>query len=252
MAGDFGIALNAKPQYNTPRYMDTLILEAVSRNPAQKARSLRAKGLLPAVYYGREKQTVSLELPYQKFRKVFEKAGQNTIIELDIAGKKSPVLVHDVQYDPVSDQVSHVDFIHVDMEREITTSVKVVTVGVSPAIKNLAGILDVQKHEIKIKCLPKDLIHSIEVDISPIVDFHTSIHVKDLKVPAAIKVLDNPDDTVVTVTPPRAEEEAKPAEAAAAVPGAEGAVAGVVAPAVAGAPAAPTGIAPAAGKEGKK
>lgn len=196
--------------------MDTPVLEASERNSSIKAKTIRLSSRLPAVYYGRGRPALSLSLDYQSFRKVFEKAGQNTIIELSVDGAKNPVLVHDVQFDPVSDQISHVDFMHVDMTKEVTTSVKVVIIGVAPAVKNLGGILDIQKHDIKIKCLPKDLIHEIQVDVSSIVDYHTSIHVKDLKIPPAIKILDRPDDTVVTVVPPKIEEEApKPSEATA-------------------------------------
>ncbi len=235
--------------------MATMILDALPREAAQKPKALRAQGKIPAVYYGRGQKNQSLQLDYQKFRKVYSKAGENTIIELDVEGKKAPVLVYEIQYDPVSDAIAHVDFIHVDMQKEVTIPVKIVIIGTSPAVKNLGGILDVQKHEVRIKCLPKDLIHSIEVDVSSIVDFHTTIHVKDLKVPPGIKVLDAPGATVVTATPPRAEEEAKPAEAASlsGVPGAE-AVAGADGTAPAGAPGvAAAGAAPAGkGKEAKK
>lgn len=236
--------------------MDSFVLEATARDTAQKAKTFRSDGRIPAVYYGRGRPTMTLSLDYQKFRKVYEKAGENTIIELAMDGKKFPVLVHEVQYEPVSDLFSHVDFIHVDMEKEVTTTVKIVCVGVCPAVKNMGGILDLQKHEVKIKCLPKNLIHSIEVDISPIVDFHTSIHIKDLKIPSGIKILDNAEDTVVTATPIKVEEEApKPAEAAAGAAPAEGAAPGAAAPGAAPAAGTPTttasGAAP-AGKEGKK
>lgn len=235
--------------------MDTLVLEAQPRQTSIKPKQMRATGFVPAVYYGQGKTTHPIVLNYQKFKKVFDKAGENTIIDLLIDGKSSPVLVHDVQYDPVSDAISHVDFIHVNMEKEITTSVKVTFTGVAPAVKNLGGILNVYKHEIRIKCLPKDLIHSISVDLSPIVDFHTSIHVKDLKVPAAIKILDNPEDTVVTATPMKVEEE-KPAPSA-PLSGTEGEAAAAEGAAAPGAPAAGAtpGTAPAAApaaKEGKK
>ncbi len=226
--------------------MDSFVLEATARDAAQKAKVFRAAGRIPAVYYGRGRPTVTLLLDYQKFRKVFEKAGENTIIELAMDGKKFPVLVHEVQYDPVSDRFAHVDFIHVDMEKEVTTSVKIVCAGICPAVKNMGGILDVLKHEVKIKCLPKDLIHSIEVDVSSIVDFHTSIHVKDLKVPSGIKILDNVEDTVVTASPIKVEEEApKPAEAAPAegAPVAAGGAPGAVPAAGAAATPAP-GAAP--------
>lgn len=228
--------------------METLILEAQPREVTMKAKYVRTSGRIPAVYYGRGQKNIHLALEYQMFRKLFEKAGENTVLELNVGGKKFPVLVHDVQYDPVADTIAHVDFIHVDMTKEVTTSVKVVVIGVSPAVKNLAGVLDVQKQELKIRCLPKDLIHAIEVDVSSIADFHTSIRVKDVKVAATITLIDNPEDTVVTATPPRAEEETKPAEAAPA----EGAAGTPVAGAEGAAPGAATAAPAGAAKEAKK
>lgn len=227
--------------------MDTLMLEAQVRTGQEKPKFIRTAGRIPAVYYGRGKKNQSIAINYQAFKKVFDKAGENTIINLSIDGKSAPVLVYDIQYDPVSDKISHIDFIHVDMEKEITTSVKVTFVGVSPAVKNMGGILDVHKHELKIKCLPKNLIHGVEVDISSIVDFHTTIHVKDVKVPSTVKILDNSEDTVVTAVAPKIEEE-KPAAAAVPAEG-EAAAAGAAVPAASAAPAAGA-AAPA--KEGKK
>lgn len=225
--------------------MDTLVLQAETRQLSQKPKALRGLGRVPAVYYGKGQENQVFTLGAQEFRKVFKKAGENTVIELSIDGKTTPVLVHEVQYDPVSDELVHVDLIHVDMKKEVTASVKIVTTGVCPAVKNLGGILDILKHEVEIKCLPKDLIHEIVVDVTPIVDFHTSIHVKDLKVPSGIKILGNPEDAVVTATPPRKEEEVAPAAAAAPVAGETAAGAAVPA---AGA-AAPAATAPAAGQK---
>lgn len=237
--------------------MDSFVLETFPREASQKSKAIRASGKVPAEYYGRGQKNISFQMDYQKFKKIFLKAGENTIIELAVDGKKLPVLIHEMQYDPISDDISHVDFIHVDMDKEVTTSVKVTILGIAPAVKNLGGILDVQKHDIKIKCLPKNLIHSIEVDVSSIVDFHTSIHVKDLKVPSTIKILDNMEDTVVTATHIKVEEE-KPAAAAtaegAAAAGAEGAAPAAGAPGAApaaGAAGAP-GAAPAAGAKAEK
>lgn len=229
--------------------MDTLVLEGSARKPQERAQLVRVSGNIPAVYYGRGQKSLPLSVGYQKFKKVYEKAGENTIVELTVDGKKVPVLIYDVQYDPVSDRVAHIDFLHVDMTKEVTTTVKVNIVGTAPAVKNMAGVLDVLKHEIKIKCLPKDLIHAIDVDVSPIVDFNTTIHVSDLIFPKTIKVIDHGEDGVVTVTPPRAEEETKAAEAvpvegvppsgapgAPGASGAEGQAPAAVAPSGGGAP----------------
>ena len=77
----------------------------------------------------------------------------------------------------------------------------------------MGGILTIHKHEIEIKCLPKDLLHSIDVDITPLIDFHHAIRIRDLNVPATVKITGSPEDTVVNVTHQRVEEE-KPAETA--------------------------------------
>ncbi len=214
--------------------MENLLLDASVRSATIKAKAIRATGRVPAVVYGAGSKPEMLDVDYQSFRKVYIKAGTNTIVQLKVNGKEHPVLVKEVTYDPVSDFYQHIDFLVIDMNKMVTASVKVEFIGVSPAIKTLGGILDVHKHELKIKCLPKDLVHSIQVDISLIVDFHTAVHVKDIKFPAGITVLDAMEDTVVTASHIKVEAEAS--KAAAATP-AEGAAA---APA-AGAPAAEKG-----------
>lgn len=224
--------------------MQTFTLEVNPRS--EKARALRGKNMIPAVYYGRQKKNLSLACDYQTFRRVFEKAGENTIIELQFGKEKLPVLVHDIQYDPITDRISHIDFIHVDMEKEIVANVSLNFAGIAPAVKDLGGILTIQKHEVKIKCLPKDLIHNIDVDISGIVDFHVVIRVKDLKVPAEIKLLDDPELTIVTAIAPKEEKE----EVAPVTPEAAAAAAGVSTPTAEAVPGAPA-AAPEKKSEGK-
>ncbi|MEK7528384.1 MAG: 50S ribosomal protein L25 [Patescibacteria group bacterium] len=218
--------------------METPVLESQVRDLARKAKYIRTDGLIPAVVYGKGQQNMHFTLEYQAFRRVFDKAGENTVIDLKVDGKTLSVLVNDVQYDPVSDAISHIDFVAIDMTKVVTTKVQVRLLGDSPAVKDLGGVLITHKHEITIKCLPKDLIHSIDVDVSGLVDFHHSIHVKDLIVPSKITVLDAPGDTVANVRPQKVEEEkpavvpvegAVPAEGAAPVesviPGQDGAAA---------------------------
>ncbi len=172
-------------------------------------------GLIPGVCYGSGQKNISIALDYQAFRKVYLTAGENTIIDLEVEGASTPfpVLVHDIQYDSVYGNFNHVDFIFVRMDQEVTTHVSLTFIGVAPAVKELGGVLVTHKSEIAIKCLPKYLIHKVDVDISGLVDFHCAFHVKELVgIPKEVTVLDNPEDVLVTVVPPRAEEEVKPAE----------------------------------------
>lgn len=188
--------------------METVQLEAKTRDLKVSARSLRANKIIPAVYYGKKEEPVSLQLDYQVFRKAFLKSGSSQVIDLSIDGsKKKHVLVQDVQYHPVTGSIYHVDFLHVNLKEEVTTEVPIVTVGVSPAVKDLGGILSTVKHEITVRCLPMNIPHSVEVDISGLVDFSTSVYIKDLKIPKEVVVLDDPEEVVVIISAPRTEEE---------------------------------------------
>ena len=187
-----------------------LVLETQKRDMSVKPKALRAKSRIPAVYYGMGKENMHLTADYQSFRKLYESAGGNTVIDLKIDDKSVPVLIYDVQYDPVSDAFAHIDFKHVDMNKKVVAEVKIVVVGVAPAVKNFGGVLEITRHSFEIECLPKDLIHSIEVDVSGLDELNMAVHVSDLKIPATIKLLAELEDTVVKVSAPRKEEEVVP------------------------------------------
>lgn len=194
--------------------LETINLEIQTRNPAMKAGVLRANNLIPAEYYGRGVENRSLQIDYQTFRRAFKKAGTNTILTLKIDGKDEVnVLVHSLQFDPVTDAIAHIDFTNVRLGEELHTKIPLEFVGQAPAVKELSGMLMTNLTEIEIKCLPKDLIHNIEVSIESLVDFHSFIRVKDLDVPDTITVLNEPEDVVVTVVAPKEEKEEVEGEA---------------------------------------
>ena len=225
--------------------MDIQTIDVQTRDPKVKSKDLRLKNLLPAEFYGRGVKNLSLQLNYGVFRRLYKTAGRNTVIELNVDGKaKHNVLVHDLQRDPISDAVIHVDFINVRMDEVIHAKIPLKFVGTAPAVKELGGILTYNLDEIDVKCLPKDLIQSIEVSVESIVDFHSYVRVKDLKVPASVTVTNPPDEVVVTAVLPKEEVEAAPVVAAADVP------ATAVTPAAPGAEGAAPAAAPAT--EGKK
>lgn len=187
--------------------METLTLNVQTRDMKVKTNALRIKNLIPAEYYGKGVKNKSFAVDYQTFRKTYKQAGSNTVITLDDGKDKYNVLVHEIQYDPVSDSIIHIDFANVKMDQEVKTKVKVVVIGTAPAVKDLGGILVTPLDEVEIKCLPKDLIHKIEVSIEPLVDFNSFIRVKNLIVPPGITILDAPEDIIATAVPPREEKE---------------------------------------------
>jgi len=194
------------------KFMDAITLEVQSRNAEEKAKDLLAGGFIPAEFYGKGVENMSFKMDYQTFRRVFNKAGSNTVISVVVDGKKGPnVLVGAVQYHPISGNMIHVDFRNVRMDQEITTNIPLTFVGVAPAVKNLSGIFMSKMDEVEVKCLPNALVHNIEVSIDSLVDFHSFVRVKDLVVPAGITILNEPEDVVAVVVEPRPEEEAAPA-----------------------------------------
>ncbi len=209
--------------------METITLEAKSRDIKVSPMFLRKNRRIPAVFYGHKENSLTVDVDYQEFRKAFRKAGSNQVVELSIDGKKKPVLIHEVQYNPLTDNVDHIDFLHVNMNEEITANIPVVLTGIAPAVKNFGGILTTLKHEVEVRCLPTHLPQSIEVDVSTLEQLHSAVHVKDLKLSAQVKVHGSPDDVVVTVVAPKLVEE----DALPQAPTEE------AAPAAAGAPAAP-------------
>lgn len=187
--------------------MEMLVLDAQIRDPKVSANFLRKTNLIPAVFYGKGEKSVSLQFPYQIFRKLFKVAGTTQVIHLMVEGKKQPVLIHDIQYDPLTDSFSHVDFLHVNLKVAVTAHVPVEIVGVPPAVKNFGGVLTIVKHEIEVKCLPMDIPHEIKLDVTNLEAIGDSIHVSDLKLGDKVEIFLNPEEVIVTVSAPKVVEE---------------------------------------------
>lgn len=192
--------------------METVALSVQLRDKSQKISDLRKNRFIPIEYYGKGVENKSLQADYQSFVKAFRKAGESTIIELDIDGKKTNVLIHEIQYDPITDEFMHVDVINVKMGEEIHTNIPLNFTGVAPAVKELGGTLMSQLDQLEVKCLPKDLVHDFEVNVDSLVDFNVAIHVKDVVVPAGVTVLNDPDQIVIAVVAPRVEKETEESE----------------------------------------
>ncbi|MFH1012412.1 MAG: 50S ribosomal protein L25 [Candidatus Peregrinibacteria bacterium] len=209
--------------------MQTLDLE-VTQGKYPDVRSARRADRVPMVYYGKGVKNTNFSADYQEFRRTYKKGGKSTIIKLVNENKQEfPVLIHEIQYHPVTDRILHVDVIAVDMNKPITTHIPLLFTGVSPAVKEEGGIFVKSRDSVAVKCLPKDLVYEIEVDISSLASFGNSLTVADIKVPAGIEILDAKDVNIAGVSAPRdieAEEAAMAAADAAAAAAAEAAKAG--------------------------
>jgi len=178
----------------------------------KKLKTLREKGIIPAVVYGPGYKPMSIQVDYEEFRKVFEQAGESTLIKLKVGEHVKNVLIHEVATDPISDRFIHVDFYQVRMDKVITAEVPFVFGGEAPAVKSLDGVLLKNITEVEVEALPKDLPHEIKVDISSLDNFEKHIRIKDLELPPGVKISADPEEVIVSVIPPRTEEELKALE----------------------------------------
>ncbi len=174
---------------------------------------LRQTGVIPAVFYGEKEKSTPISVLMKDFLKVWESAGESTVITLNDGEKDHQALIHEVDLDPVTDKPIHVDFYVIEKGKKVEVDIPLEFVGVAPAIKELGGILVKVMHELKIKAEASKLPHKIEIDISPIVDFQTQIHVKDIKLPEGVELVDNPEEVVALVSEAKEEPEEPVAEA---------------------------------------
>jgi len=175
----------------------------------KKLEKSRKSGLIPAIIYGKGKENVNLFIERNSFNRVFNKAGETSLVDLSIEGEKESrnVLIHEIQINPVSDDIIHIDFYEVRMDVKVESEVPLKFIGESPAVKDLGGTLITNKDSVEVKCLPANIPHEIEVDISSINTFADSITAKDLKIPANVELLTDLEETIALVNPPRSEEE---------------------------------------------
>lgn len=194
--------------------MDFLPLAAVARDPAAKASRLRSGGIVPGVLYGATEGTLLVQCDRGELHRTFQKAGESTLVELDVGGKKIPVLFKELQFDPITDREVHADFYAVNMKKEIETLVPIRLEGESPAVKEEGAILVVAHGEVRVRCLPADLPHSLTVSIAVLRKFHDVVTVKDIALPKGVRVMEDPSTVIATVQEPRKEEEIAPPTAA--------------------------------------
>jgi large subunit ribosomal protein L25 len=204
-------------------HMKQVPLLASARTEHMTSASRRKAGKVPGVVYGNKVENTVIECDESALKKAFIQAGESTIVELDMSGKKVPVLFHALQFDPVSDRLTHVDFYAVDMNKELETDVHIRLEGEAPAAKDLGAIIITPLDHVLVRCLPADLPHDLPVNIGALTEFGSSITVKDILVPKGVTVLTDPEAVLALAQQPREEE--KPEEVAAPAEGAEGAVA---------------------------
>ncbi len=168
---------------------------------------LRKSGYMPAILYGKNQESIPLQIPVKDFHKAFESAGESTLIFINVDGQSYPTIIHDIARDAVSDNILHADFYKVRLDEKIKAKVAVVFQGESSAVKDLGGIFVRNINELEIEALPQDLPHEIIVDISSLKNMGDQILVKNLKLGDKLSVTAEAEEIIATVQEPMSEAE---------------------------------------------
>ena len=190
--------------------MKTVPLKAGLRQQKgkQAVKKIRAQKRIPAVVYGSGIKATSIEVSADEFARVIHtRAGENVVIQLTVSGPKNlekTVVIKEIQHDPVTDGIEHVDFNAISLTEKSKVKVPLHVKGEAPGVKE-GGVLDVVHHEIEVECLPTDIPEGFHADISAL-QIGDSIHIREIKFPAGVEPQFPPDEVVVAVHAPKAEE----------------------------------------------
>jgi len=201
--------------------MQELVIQHREGTGKQAAKRLRRAGAIPAVLYGGAKPAAVSVDPRTVLRIIHGHGGSTQLVSLKTTGDGDSArmaVLRDLQFDPVSEQLLHVDLQEVAADRPITVVVAVHPVGEAAGVRDQLGILNLALHEIEVSCLPSLIPDRIDADVSALM-IGDVLTIADLRVPEGVRILNARDQAVATVAPPRAEE--APAAAPAAVVTAE-------------------------------
>lgn len=183
-------------------------LKAAKRSVSGKGvQALRKDGLMPAIVYGPKQEALPVEMNQREFAKVLEKAGESTVIGLSVDGEVHNVLIHDVDFDPVTSVARHADFYAIVKGQKVKVEIPLEFVGESLAVKQGANLVKAL-HELEIEADPMNLPREIAVDISVLAEVDAHILAKDIKLPEGVTLVTGADEVVATVVEAKEEEEA--------------------------------------------
>ena len=195
----------------------TLTVQRRATTGTRPIRRLRLEGVVPGVVYGKNMEPLSVSVNHRALTAlVHSKAGEHALVTLHVDGDASwekPVLVHALQYDPVSGHVIHVDFHAIVLTERLKVKVPIVLKGEAVGVKQEGGVLEHFLRDVEVECLPTEIPASVEFDISALKVGET-VHVRDLAPSSNAKITSEPDGVIASVQMPKKE---KPEEEAAAV-----------------------------------
>lgn len=176
------------------------------------ARRLRTQGFVPAVLYGESMESAPLVLAKKDVVRILKlESGENTIFKVAVDADEYDVMIKDLQVDPASDELLHVDLIRIAMDKPIRVAVPVVHSGEPVGVKTEGGFVDFVTREVEVECLPRDIPESLDIDISEL-HVNQTFKVQAMAVPEGVRVITDPATVLVLVSMPHKEEEVFPGE----------------------------------------
>lgn len=199
--------------------MQELTIQRRDATGKQVAKRLRREGRVPAILYGGARPEPITVEPKTVLRMLQGREGSTQLLTLRFDGEEDArlAIIRDLQFDPVSERLLHLDLQEVSADRPITVSVAIHTVGEPVGVKEQKGILNLVLHEMEISCLPSALPDRIDADVTPL-RIGDVLTLGDLRLPEGVRATGDPEQAVAIVAPPRTEEEAGAAAAAVAEP----------------------------------
>ena len=162
-------------------------------------RKLRKQKILPANVYGKDFKSTAVQLPMQEFKDLFDKVHETGLVDLTLGSESIPVLIHNVQYNPMTQEALHADFMKVNLKEKITASVPIISAGEPKAVVDKLGVLLQNLSELEIEALPTDLPENIEVNVETLALVDDQITVEQIKIGSGIEVKTDPTQVVFKI-----------------------------------------------------
>ncbi len=181
---------------------------ATRKKEETNVKDIRNSGFVPGILYGSNTKNVSLKVRQVEIEKTFKQAGESALVDLQIDDKSTvKVIIKEVQFNPIRDIITHVDFYQVDMKKAIEVEIPFKFIGEAKAEKEQGALILKNMEAVSVKCLPGDLIESVEIDLSKLEKIGDAIRISDLKLPESYELLSGLGEPIVNATEHRIEEE---------------------------------------------
>ena len=187
-------------------------IQAKNRDSKSSISFIRSHGEIPVVVYASGQASQSLVVAQKEFYKVYKEAGTVSPVSVMVDGKAINCLIHDVQFDPLTNLPAHADFLIVDMKKAVQVAVPLEFVGIAPAVKSGLGILVKVMHEVEIEALPNSIPHAISVDISALDTLQSQISAEQLVLPKDVTLVTKPTEIIVSIAEQKEETESSPVD----------------------------------------